>query len=797
MSTTFENAPVAETAPAGANQNSLPPNPDPVLNAAVTPELVARHNLLPEEYEKIRQILGREATLTELGVFSVMWSEHCSYKNSRKLLRGFPTAKADAAAPGQVLVKAGEENAGVVDIGDGWAICFKIESHNHPSAVEPFEGAATGVGGIVRDIFTMGARPVLLTNSLRFGELSSPAARRLFRGVVSGISHYGNCLGIPNVGGDIYFDACYEGNPLVNALCLGVLKHDQIKRGAARGTGNPVYYVGAATGRDGLGGASFASRELSAASGADRPAVQKGDPFMEKLLLEACLEMMAVPGLVVGIQDMGAAGLTCSTCETAARGGSGIHIELDRVPQRETGMNSYEILLSESQERMLVIVHKGREGELEQIFRKWDLHAARIGEVTEGGEMLVTHHGVPVARIPAKALADDAPLYDREASEPAGLAETQAWTPAGAKLKDLDANGIRESLYQLLGHPTIAEKRWVWRQYDHLVQAGTAVLPGADAAVVRVRLGSGRERLLAISNDGNNRFCRLNPRRGGQIAIAECLRNLLCTGARPLGMTNNLNFGNPYKPESFYYLRECVQGLAEACRAFDVPVVGGNVSLYNESPAGAIDPTPTVAIAGVVDRLEELCLGGRLRPRIGRFLFPRRAPRLEDGRRPGAELGRGEEAAPIRARANAGRPRGRRPRCFGRRLARDHQRDALRRAENLWRGFELHRRRGRGQSRRPRFPARRPALRREPGAHRAGHQSRRGAEFLEIGGRRRCARGAPRRSAGRGNPQNRPARDGRLRQPHPHLAGDQTARNLDRCHSARDGDRLRRPGPSA
>ncbi len=584
---------------------ALPPNPDPVLNVPITPELVRKHNLLPEEYERIKTILGREPNLTELGVFSVMWSEHCSYKNSRKLLRGFPTAKADPNSANQVLVKAGEENAGVIDIGDGWAISFKIESHNHPSAVEPFEGAATGVGGIIRDIFTMGARPVLLTNSLRFGDLASPTTKRLFRGVVSGISHYGNCIGIPNVGGDIYFDPCYEGNPLVNALCLGVLRHDQIKRGTARGKGNPVYYVGAATGRDGLGGASFASRELSSESAADRPAVQKGDPFMEKLLLEACLEMMAVPGLVVGIQDMGAAGLTCSTCETAARGGSGIHIELDKVPQRETGMNSYETLLSESQERMLVIVQKGRESELEAIFNKWDLHAARIGEVTDGNEMLVTHHGVPVVRIPAKALTDEGPLYDREAREPGYLAGTRVWTPEKAGLADLDLNGAREALPQLLGHPTIAEKRWVWRQYDHMVQAGATLLPGADAAVVRVRLG-GHERLLAIANDCNNRYCYLNPKRGGQIAIVECLRNLACTGAHPVGMTNNLNFGNPYKPENFYMMREAVAGLAEACRAFDVPVVGGNVSLYNESPSGAIDPTPTVSIAGVVDRIEQV-----------------------------------------------------------------------------------------------------------------------------------------------------------------------------------------------
>jgi phosphoribosylformylglycinamidine synthase len=477
--------------------------------------------------------------------------------------------------------------------------------------VEPFQGAATGVGGIIRDIFTMGARPVCALNSLRFGPIGPEAGggaahnRRLFSGVVGGISHYGNCFGLPTIAGEIYFDKCYEGNPLVNVFCLGVLRHGQIARGAAQGIGNPVFYVGPPTGRDGLAGAAFASRDLTEeSSGRQRGAVQVGDPFMEKLVCEACLELLAT-GAVAGIQDMGAAGLTCSTCETAARGGSGIQIELDQVPQRETGMNSYEILLSESQERMLVIVQKGREAELETIFKKWDLHAARIGEVTEGGDMLVTHHGVPVVKIPAKALTDEGPLYDREAQEPAYLATTRAWTPEAAGLADLDLAGTREALPQLLGHPTIAQKRWVWRQYDHMVQAGAVLLPGADAAVVRVRLG-GRERLLAIANDCNNRYCYLNPRRGGQIAVVECLRNLACAGAHPLGMTNNLNFGNPYKPENFHMMREAVAGLAEACRAFDLPVVGGNVSLYNESPAGAIDPTPTVSIAGVVDRLEHV-----------------------------------------------------------------------------------------------------------------------------------------------------------------------------------------------
>ncbi len=579
--------------------HKLPPNPDPVLNVEITPALVEKHGILPEEYEKIVAGLGREPTLTELGIFSVMWSEHCSYKNSRPLLKGFPTEKARDDQPyGKVLVKAGEENAGVIDIGEGWGICFKIESHNHPSAVEPFEGAATGVGGIIRDIFTMGARPVLLTNSLRFGDLRSATVRRLFRGVVGGIAHYGNCMGIPTVGGDVYFDPCYEGNPLVNALCLGVLRHDQIKRGAASGVGNPVFYVGASTGRDGLGGASFASRELTEESQADRPAVQKGDPFMEKLLMEACLEMMDVPGLVVGIQDMGAAGLTCSSCETAARGNAGIEIELDRVPQRETGMNSYEIMLSESQERMLVIVQKGREREIEAIFEKWDLHAEQVGEVTEGDRMVVKQHGVTVADIPAKLLTDEGPVYERESREPGYLSETRNWDPE--HLGQPGEAALREALPRLLAVPSVASKRWIYQQYDHMVMANTVVEPGSDAAVVRLPLGRS-EKYVAIANDCNGRYCYLNPYRGGLIAMVECLRNLACSGAVPLAMTDNLNFGNPYKPEVFYTMKESVRGLAEACRAFDVPVVGGNVSLYNENQKGAVDPTPVVSVAGLIE----------------------------------------------------------------------------------------------------------------------------------------------------------------------------------------------------
>ncbi|MBT4666304.1 MAG: phosphoribosylformylglycinamidine synthase subunit PurL, partial [Opitutae bacterium] len=420
---------------------------------------------------------------------------------------------------------------------------------------------------------------------------------------VHGISHYGNCLGIPNVGGDVYFDEAYEGNPLVNALCAGVLRHEEIKRGAAKGVGNPVYYVGPGTGRDGLGGASFASRELTEESAEDRPAVQKGDPFMEKLLLEACLEMMVIPGLVVGIQDMGAAGLTCSSCETASRGDAGIEIDLDLVPQREEGMNSYEIMLSESQERMLVIVNRGRERELEEVFEKWDLHAVQIGEVKEGDRMVVRHKGVVVADIPAKSLTDEAPIYDQPSEEPAHVADARDWTPN--KYADLQAGEVEEALNQLLEHPTIASKHWIWRQYDHMVMGGTTVAPGSDAGVVHLAI-AGIDKRLAISNDCNNRFCYLNPYRGAQIAFVECMRNLACSGARALAVTDNLNFGNPNKPEVYYMLSECVKGLAEACKFFDVPVVGGNVSLYNEHGDGAIDPTPVVSMVGLIEGSEDV-----------------------------------------------------------------------------------------------------------------------------------------------------------------------------------------------
>jgi phosphoribosylformylglycinamidine synthase len=550
---------------------------------------IARHGLTQDEYARIERVLGRAPNFTELGVFSVMWSEHCSYKNSRPELRKFPTE-----GP-RVLVKAGEENAGVIDIGDGWGVAFKMESHNHPSAIEPFQGAATGVGGIIRDIFTMGARPVFSMNSLRFGPIQGDSAdaranRRLFAGVVSGIAHYGNCIGIPTIGGEIYFDASYQGNPLVNVFCLGVLRHDQIARGAARGVGNPVFYVGAETGRDGLAGAAFASRDLTEESKQDRPAVQVGDPFKEKLLLEACLELLATDA-VAGIQDMGAAGLTCSTCETASRGGSGVEIDLNLVPQREPGMTPYEILLSESQERMLIIVKAGREAEVREIFAKWDLPCAEIGRVNDDGRMRVRRGSEVFVDIPARALADEAPVYHREVQAPPPEPPLDL-----ATVPEADP---REALLTLLAHPTIASKNWVWRQYDYMVRTGTMVGPGSDAAVFYAREAG---KILAATTDCNALYCRLDPREGARIAVAEAARNLACSGAVPLAVTDNLNFGNPHRPENFWRLRECVEGLAEACRVFGTPVTGGNVSLYNESPAGAIDPTPTVGMVGLVEQ---------------------------------------------------------------------------------------------------------------------------------------------------------------------------------------------------
>ena len=568
----------------------------PTAEPAVTPELIKQHGLTPEEFERIKKILGREPNFTELGIFSVMWSEHCSYKNSKKELKKFPTT-----GPG-ILVKAGEENAGVVDIGDGWAIAFKMESHNHPSAIEPFQGAATGVGGIIRDIFTMGARPEFCLNSLRFGPITAenPKSeirnlklaenRRLFTGVVSGIAHYGNCVGIPTIGGEIYFDESFEGNPLVNVFCLGVLRREQLARATAKGVGNPVFYVGSETGRDGLAGAAFASRELTEQSREDRPAVQVGDPFKEKLLLEACLDLLAHDA-IAGIQDMGAAGLACSTCETASRAGSGIEIDLAKVPKREPGMTPYEILLSESQERMLIIAKRGKENLVREIFAKWDVPCAEIGRVTDDGMMRVRNNDAIAAEIPAKPLAEEAPLYSREATPVAAAVSDR-------RIADLPKIDNRRALRQLLLDPTIASKNWVYRQYDHTVRTGTLVKPGSDAAVFFVRYAN---KILAATTDCNSFYCALDPRVGGKIAVAEAARNLTCSGAYPLAVTDCLNFGNPYKPENFWQLREAVEGIAEACRAFGTPVTGGNVSLYNESPAGVVDPTPTIAMVGLID----------------------------------------------------------------------------------------------------------------------------------------------------------------------------------------------------
>ena len=619
---------------------------------AITPELVAKHNLTPDEYAHAKEILGgREPSYTELGIFSVMWSEHCSYKNTRPLLKTFPTKSP------KILVGAGEENAGIIDIGDGIAIAFKIESHNHPSAVEPFQGAATGVGGIVRDIFTMGARPICSVNSLRFGPIvkspvgddvrsltSNPQSairnpqfseslvtstptneeeeaalknnRRLFAGVVSGIAHYGNCFGIPTIAGEVYFDKSYEGNPLVNAFCLGVLRHEQIARGAAKGIGNPVFYVGPATGRDGLAGASFASQDLTEESAEQqRGAVQVGDPFMEKLVCEACLELLAT-GAVAGIQDMGAAGLTCSTCETAARAGTGIEIELDKVPQRAPNMTSYDLMLSESQERMLIIVHKGREEEVKRIFDKWDLPWSEIGFVTDTGRMMVKHHGKVVADIPAKLIADESPVYQRESQEPEYLKEVRAFRLDGTP----DTTNAADVLQQLLAWPTIASKNWVYRQYDHMVRDGSVVCPGSDAAVLRIKADSlpelGRaelplvpavsDKLIALTADGNGAYVYLDPYEGAKTVMAEACRNLACSGAVPLGTTDNLNMPSPMKPELFWQIKESVRGLAEACRAFNAPVTGGNCSLYNQSPNGPIDPTPTVVVVGLIEKQEHV-----------------------------------------------------------------------------------------------------------------------------------------------------------------------------------------------
>jgi phosphoribosylformylglycinamidine synthase II len=552
-----------------------------------------RHGVKPDEYERIIQLLGREPNLTELGLFSVMWSEHCSYKSSRVHLKTLPTT-------GPRVVQGPGENAGAVDIGDGLAAVFKIESHNHPSFIEPYQGAATGVGGIIRDIFTMGARPIALLDALRFGPLSEPHNRRILQGVVAGIGGYGNSIGIPTVGGEVMFDETYSGNPLVNVFCLGIAKHDALVKGKASGVGNPVYYVGAKTGRDGIHGATMASAEFDEKSAEKRPAVQVGDPFMEKLLLEACLEVMATDACV-GVQDMGAAGLTCATSETGSRGGVGVEIDVALVPQRETGMTPYEIMLSESQERMLLIVKRGRESEVERIFEKWDLHAVRVGEVTDDGFLRVKHHGQVVAEVPNRALTDEAPVYRRPIQEPADRGEL-ATIPAAARGTQPPP---AQALLTLLGSPTVASKRWIFQQYDYMVRTNTIALAGAGAGVVRVK---GTTRALAMSVDGNGRFVQLDPRQGARLALAEAARNVACAGALPLGATNCLNFGNPERPEIMWQFAEAVAGLGEACRALDIPITGGNVSLYNETDGKAVLPTPVIGVIGVMEDARHLIL---------------------------------------------------------------------------------------------------------------------------------------------------------------------------------------------
>ncbi len=544
-------------------------------------------SLTPFELDKVRSILGREPTETETGIFTVMWSEHCSYKSSRLHLKKLPT-KGD-----RVLVGPGE-NAGIIDIGGGYAIAFKIESHNHPSFIEPFQGAATGVGGILRDIFTMGARPIAVMDALRFGPLDDPINgernRRILEGVVSGISHYGNCFGVPTVGGECVFEPCYNGNPLVNVFALGVFRHDEIFFGRATGIGNPVIYVGAKTGRDGIHGASMASAEFTEESKQKRPNVQVGDPFMEKLLLEACLEAMRTRA-IVGIQDMGAAGLTCSTCEMGSRAGTGIEIELARVPQRETGMTPYEIMLSESQERMLLVAEKGREDEVFAVFRKWGLDAVTIGSVTGDGRLRVKHDGAVVAEIPNRELADEAPLYDRPHD-----ARPYRSAPLAAP-EHRHKSRPQEDLLTLLASADVCSKRWIWQQYDYTVRTNTLAGPGSDAAIVRIK-ETGTS--VAMSVDGNGRYCSLSPREGARLIVAESCRNLSTVGALPVAATNNLNFGNPERPEIMAQLVETIEGIAEACRHFDTPITGGNVSLYNETLGEAIWPTPVMGIVGLM-----------------------------------------------------------------------------------------------------------------------------------------------------------------------------------------------------
>jgi phosphoribosylformylglycinamidine synthase II len=556
----------------------------------VTADLAHGLGLTAEEYDRILKRLGREPSYTELGLFSALWSEHCAYKHSRVFLKRLPTS-----APH--LLQGPGENAGAVDIGDGWAIVFKIESHNHPSFIEPFQGAATGVGGILRDIFTMGARPIAILDSLRFGNPADAKTRRLIEGVVSGISWYGNCFGCPTVGGEIAFAPEYAGNPLVNVMCVGLVRADGIFRAKAEGVGNPVFYVGNKTGRDGIHGATMASATFDEGSEAKRPTVQVGDPFTEKLLLEACLEVMQT-GAVVGIQDMGAAGLACCTSEMPARSGTGMDVEISRVPQRETRMTPYEILLSESQERMLLVAERGREEEVRRVFAKWELDAVEIGRVTKDGALTVRQHGEVVATVPVDALADG-PRYEKPTAPPIWLAEVQAFDPLSLP----EPTDYGDALARLCASPTIASKEWAFRQYDQQVGTNTLVLPGSDAAVLRIK---GTRRAIAVSTDGNGRHVFVDPRRGAAMAVCEAARNVACSGARPLGVTDCMNFGSPERPEILWQFAEAIEGIAEACRALEVPVVGGNVSFYNETLGQAVLPTPVIGVVGVLDDARRL-----------------------------------------------------------------------------------------------------------------------------------------------------------------------------------------------
>ncbi|GGD87970.1 phosphoribosylformylglycinamidine synthase subunit PurL [Paenibacillus nasutitermitis] len=568
---------------------------EPTAEQIAEQRIYTQFGVTDEEYGLICGFLGRKPNYTEIGVFSVMWSEHCSYKNSKPILKKFPIT-----GP-RVLMGPGE-GAGIVDIGDNQAVVFKIESHNHPSAVEPYQGAATGVGGIIRDIFSMGARPIAILNSLRFGKLENPRAKYLFEHVVSGIAGYGNCIGIPTVGGEVVFDDSYEGNPLVNAMCVGLIDHDKIQRGVAKGVGNPVFYVGPATGRDGIHGATFASVELSEESEEKRTAVQVGDPFMEKLVMEATLELID-SGIVLGIQDMGAAGLTCSSAEMASKAGNGLELYLDEVPQRESGMTPYEMMLSESQERMLFVVEPQHEAQAREIFERWGIICAKVGKVTDDGRLRLFHQGQEVADMPVTALVDECPVYNKPSKEPAYYGENASVdTTAYPEVTDLAG-----ALKQVLASPTVASKEWVYNQYDYMVRTSTAVQPGSDAAVVTIR---GTRKGLAMTTDCNGRYVYLDPEVGGQIAVSEAARNIVCSGAEPLAITDNLNFGNPEKPEVFWQIEKAADGISEACRILDTPVIGGNVSLYNENAKGAIYPTPVIGMVGLIHDVDHITTQG-------------------------------------------------------------------------------------------------------------------------------------------------------------------------------------------